>query len=124
MKDRLNDVIISSHNLELTPALKQIVLDKVEKLFEHESHIIRIRVELCFESQASREKAFVAKGHIEIKGKPMICTEQTNDLYKSIDQLVIKLDRMRRRRARRRVLERKHPRDIEIPAQIPKTQMA
>lgn len=124
MNDRTNDIIISGDNLELTEALKSIVLEKVSKLFEHEQHIIRMRIELSAVQDAHREKEFSAKGHIEIKGKPLIVTESSIDLYKSIDLVVEKLDRMLRRRSRLRVLKRKQPHQVDIPAEIPKTQMA
>jgi putative sigma-54 modulation protein len=122
MKDRTNDIIISGHNLDLTPALKKMVIDKVSKLFEHENHIIRIRVELS--TDQTNNNSFHAKGKIEIKGKPLIADAASDDLYKSIDQLENKLDRMLRRRSRLRVLKRKQPHDVEIPADIPKAQSA
>lgn len=122
MKDRTNDIIISGHNLDLTPALKKMVIDKVSKLFDHENHIIRLRVELSTD-QVNRN-GYHAKGKIEIKGKPLIADAASDDLYKSIDQLENKLDRMLRRRSRLRVLKRKQPHDVEIPASIPKAQTA
>ncbi|MEX0330371.1 MAG: ribosome-associated translation inhibitor RaiA [Puniceicoccaceae bacterium] len=122
MKDRTNDIIISGHNLDLTPALKKMVIEKVSKLFDHENHIIRIRVELS--SDQKYGNAYHAKGKIEIKGKPLIADAASEDLYKSIDQLENKLDRMLRRRSRLRVLKRKQPHDVEIPADIPKAQSA
>ena len=122
MKDRTNDIIISGHNLDLTPALKKMVIEKVSKLFEHENHIIRIRVELS--TDQTNSNAFHAKGKIEIKGKPLIADAASEDLYKSIDLLENKLDRMLRRRSRLRVIKRKQPHDVEIPANIPKAQSA
>ncbi|MCD8483376.1 MAG: ribosome-associated translation inhibitor RaiA [Verrucomicrobia bacterium] len=124
MNNRVNDVIISGHNLELTAAIKSIVQEKVAKLFEHEGHIIRLRVEVAYSLNTTREKEFAAKGHIEIKGPPMIATVESEDLYKSIDLLVEKLDRMLRRRSRLRVLKRKHKHEVDIPAMIPKLQTA
>ena len=44
-----HDVIISGLNLDLTGAIKNVVQSKVEKLFEHEDHIIRMRVELEYD---------------------------------------------------------------------------
>lgn len=123
MKDRTNDIIISGPNLDLTDALKNIVIEKVSKLFEHESHIIRIRVELSVE-QPNHAKEFQAKGQIEIKGKTLIANVSSDDLYKSIDLLESKLDRMLRRRSRLRILKRKRPHAVEIPAIIPKAQSA
>lgn len=123
INDRSNDIIISGSNIDLTEALKQIVLEKTSKLFEHENQIIRIRVELSL-SQPNHAKAFVAKGHVEIKGKDLIANVSSEDLYKSIDLLEQKLDRMLRRRSRLRVLKRKQPHSVDIPAVLPKVQHA
>lgn len=123
MKDRINDIIISGHNLDLTAALKNMVIEKVSKLFEHENHIIRIRVELSV-GQSKQINEYMAKGLIEIKGKDLIANVSSEDLYKSIDLLESKLDRMLRRRSRLRVLKRKQPHGVDIPAAIPKAQSA
>lgn len=123
MKDRTNDIIISGHNLDLTEALKKMVIEKVSKLFEHENHIIRIRVELSV-GQLNHGGEYLAKGLIEIKGRDLVANVASDDLYKSIDLLESKLDRMLRRRSRLRVLKRKQPHQVDIPALIPKAQSA
>lgn len=123
MKDRTNDIIISGHNLDLTEALKNMVIEKVSKLFDHENHIIRIRVELSTR-QANHSREHLAKGYVEIKGKDLVANVSSEDLYKSIDLLESKLDRMLRRRSRLRVLKRKQPHEVDIPAVIPKAQSA
>jgi putative sigma-54 modulation protein len=120
MKDRNNDIIISGDNLDLTPAIKTMVIEKVAKLFEHEPQIIRIRVELRQDQQSRGNSDFIAAGIIEIRGKDMVVSVSSDDLYKSIDQLVSKLDRQLRRRSRLRVLKRKQTHEVEIPAMIPK----
>ena len=121
-EDRTNGIIISGHNLDLTEALKSMVNEKVSKLFEHAKNIIRIRVELS--SDQTNDKPYHAKGLIEIRGKDMIANVASEDLYKSIDLLESKLDRMLRRRSRLRILKRKHTHDVEIPAMIPKAHSA
>ena len=116
-----HDLIVSGVHLELTDALKAKVEEKMEKLFAHEGQIIRIRVELEYNAhQHTKQNEFIAKGHIEIHGPPMVASVASNDLYESIDQLTIKLDRMLRRRSRLKRVKRKHPHDVEIPAEIPK----
>lgn len=124
MKENTKDIIISGNNMDLTEALKSTVVDKVSKLFEHEGQIIRMRVELGVEQAAHNEKCFAAKGHIEIRGKDLFANVKDADLYRAIDSLVTKMDRMLRRRSRLRVLKRKHTHEVEIPAHIPKAQMA
>jgi len=107
MSETNEDLIISGVHLELTDALKATVTEKIEKLFRHEHDIIRIRVELEYNAHNSKQKEYIAKGHIEINGPPMVVIEATDDLYKSIDQLVLKLDRMIRRRSRLKKVKRK-----------------
>lgn len=116
-----HDVIISGLNMELTEAIKNMVHEKVEKLFEHEDHIIRMRVELEYDPhQSTHQKEFIAKGQLEVRGNDHFASSATNDLYKSIDQLVSKLDRMLRRRSRLKKVKRKDTHMVDIPADIPK----
>ncbi len=124
MKNNDHELIISGVHLELTQELKDIVHEKIEKLFRHEERILRIRVELEFNSTVTKQNQFIAKGHIEIYSKPMVVSEASDDIYKSIDLVVTKLDRMLRRRSRLKKVKRKHPHEIDIPAEIPKIQSA
>lgn len=124
MNDRTNDIIISGDNLHLTEAMKQMVLEKVSKLFEHEPQIIRIRVEMSQDQKSRGNPDFIAKGLIEIRGNDMVVSVASDDAYKSIDILVNKLDRKLRRRSRLRILKRKQTHGVEIPAVIPKVQQA
>lgn len=102
------NVIISGLHMDLTDALKSIVMEKTERLFKHEESIIRVRVELESNTcSATRQNEFVAKGHVEMHGGPIVMTEASNDLYKSIDRLIDKLDRGLRRRARLQRVKRK-----------------
>jgi len=120
MKESGSDLIISGTNLDLTDSLKRIVGEKMQKLFDHETKIVRIRVDLGHESSKGGEPQFLAKGIIEIRGNDLVASVATDDLYKSIDLLENKLDRMLRRRSRLRVLKRKQTHAVEIPAAIPK----
>jgi putative sigma-54 modulation protein len=116
-----HDVIISGLNMELTEAIKNIVHDKAEKLFGHDDRIIRMRVELEYDPhQATHQKEFIAKGQLEVRGNDHFASADTDDLYKSIDDMVQKLDRMIRRRARLKKVKRKDTHMVDIPANIPK----
>ena len=114
------EVIISGTKIELHDELKQSVHDKVSRLFRHEEHIMRINVELEYDTHPKHEDEYVAKGHIEIRGKPMIVSVCSNDMYKSIDEMVDKLDRMIRRRSRLNRVKRKSIHNVDIPAELPK----
>ncbi len=114
------ELIISGRHLELTEALKNFVKDKTDKLFRHEERIVRIRVELEAEKLQTKETLFRAKGIIEINGPDMVASEASDDMYKSIDLLVNKLDRMIRRRARLKKFKRNRLHTVEIPSSLPK----
>mgnify|MGYP006128347849 FL=1 len=116
-----HDVIVSGIHMDLTPAIKNIVHEKVEKLFKHEENIIRLQIELeyCTRHNSQKER-YMAKGHIEIRRKPIIVSTISDDLYKSIDDLVQKLDRQLRRRSRMRTVRRKETRpDTPLPFDLP-----
>ena len=120
------EVIISGLHMDLTESIKHIVKEKAEKLFAHEDRIIRLRVELEFNENKGKGKKeeFIAKGHIEINGPPMIVSVASNDLYKSIAQMVDKLDRKLRRRSRLNKVKRNQLHGVDIPADLPKVNAA
>ena len=100
-----NPIILSGVHVELTDALKAKVNEQFEKLFAHEPRILRVRVELECEKHASTHRdEFLAKGHIEMKGKTFFVAERMDDLYAAIGSLSQKLDRKLRRANRRRLL--------------------
>jgi|TARA_B110000881_G_scaffold209726_1_gene216305 putative sigma-54 modulation protein len=103
-----NNLILSGIHLDLTDALKNIVQEKIDKLFKHEENIIRARIELEYDARSnSHEKEYIAKGHLELKGSTITISSESDNLYKSIDELINKLDRGLRRRSRLQVVKRK-----------------
>ncbi|MBE6414631.1 MAG: ribosome-associated translation inhibitor RaiA [Verrucomicrobiaceae bacterium] len=102
-----NEIIISGQNMELTESLKASVQSKMAKLFTHDDRIIRLRIELSYKPNKSHHNEFWAKGHIEIQGPDMIITVASDDMYKSIDELIVKLARKIRRRHRLERIKRK-----------------
>ena len=120
MKDRMNDVIISGNNVDLTAGLREHVLAKMERLFSHESSIIRIRVELTYDETRAVAEQHVVRVLMEIKGNDIVITEASEDMYKSVDVIVDKLDRKLRRRSRLERVKRKQTHEVDIPAELPK----
>ena len=102
--------------MELTEALKNMVHEKVGKLLRHEERIDRIRIDL----EKDAKEQFTAKGRIEIQGPDMFASESSDDLYKSIDNMVDKLDRMLRQRSDKEESKQKHPHSVDLGENIPK----
>ena len=120
-----HELIISGIHLELTEALKENVRQKMERLFKHETRIIRLRIELEHSICKDHTGEFIAKGHIVLTGPEIMVRVASDDLYKSTDLLVDKLDRKLRRRSRLMKVKRRHPHEIEIPtALLPKISVA
>ena len=116
-----HEVIVSGIHLELTPAMKSFVQEKVERLFRHEERIVRIRVELECDSKQIPSERFTAKGHIEISGPDMNASVNADDCYKSVDLLVDKLDGLLRRRSGQFKDKRNHPQSVDLnQVQLPK----
>ena len=108
-----HEIIVSGIHLDLTPALKTYVREKVERLFRHEERIVRLRVELECDSKQAVSHRFTAKAHIQIHGPDINAHESADDCYKAVDFLVDKMDRMLRRRSTELKEKRKHPHSIE-----------
>ena len=96
-----NNLILSGLHFDLKDGHKSLVSEKMEKIFKHEEKIIRARVELEHDSKSSSHKdEFIAKGHLELKGTTITISTASDNINKSIDDLIEKLDRGLRRRSR------------------------
>jgi len=111
-----NNLILSGIHLTLKDSHKEIVSSKMEKLFKHEEKIIRARIELERSAKSSsHENEFVAKGHLELKGGSITISSASDNIYKSIDDLIEKLDRGLRRRSRLKKVKRKQSSLQDLP---------
>lgn len=113
-------VIISGANMDLTEAIKGLIHEKSEKLFKHNHDIIRLNVHVGPDIKKNAKETFTAKAHLEVNGPDIHASETTEDLYKSIDGMMQKLDRQLREKHEAEVAKRKHPHAVEIPSEIPK----
>lgn len=109
-----HEVIVTGIHLELTPSLKAYVKEKMERLFRHETHIVRIRVELECDRKHDVQHKFVAKGHLELRGPNVNGSAESEEMHKSIDLLVDVLDQGLRKRHGYQKDKRNHPRNVEF----------
>ena len=111
-----NNLILSGLHFELKDGHKSLVSEKMEKIFKHEEKIIRARVELEHDSKSSSHTdEYIAKGHLELKGTTITISTASDNINKSIDDLVEKLDRGLRRRSRLRRVKRKQGSLNDLP---------
>ncbi|MDQ5877413.1 MAG: putative sigma-54 modulation protein [Pseudomonadota bacterium] len=79
---------ISGHHLEVTPAIREYVTAKLERVTRHFDHVIDVNVILTVEKL--KQKAEVT---LHVPGKDIFVEADDGDLYAAIDNLVDKLDR-------------------------------
>ncbi|MBU2874802.1 ribosome hibernation promoting factor [Marinobacter salexigens] len=79
---------ISGHHVELTPALKDYVAEKLERLERHFDHISNCQVTL--EVDKVRQ---IADATLHVVGGEIHAKAESEDMYAAIDGLVDKLDR-------------------------------
>ena len=84
---------ISGHHLEVTPAIREHVLNKLERIKRHFDQVIDISVILTIDKLTEKEKRQKAEINLRVKGKDLHAESIAHDLYAAIDLLIDKLDR-------------------------------
>ncbi|MEW6291686.1 MAG: ribosome-associated translation inhibitor RaiA [Pseudomonadota bacterium] len=79
---------ITGHHIEVTPALRDYVSGKVEKVIRHFDHVTSVHVILSVEKLVQK-----AEITLHLKGKDIYADSSDTDLYAAIDLLIDKLDR-------------------------------
>jgi putative sigma-54 modulation protein len=83
---------ITGHHVDVTPALRAYVTEKMQRLIRHFDQVSSINVILNVEKLQQQAEATVNAG-----GRTIFATDTAMDMYASIDGLVDKLDRQVRR---------------------------
>lgn len=91
--EMLVNLTISGHHLEVTPALRDYVASKLDRITRHFDQVMDIRVLLTVEKQKEKERRQRAECLIHVKGNDLFAESSHADLYAALDDLVDKLDR-------------------------------
>lgn len=87
------NLTISGHHIELTPAIREYVHAKLERIRRHFDHVIDAAVILTVDKLAEKDKRQRAEITLRMRGKDVHVESIAQDLYAAIDALVDKLDR-------------------------------
>lgn len=79
---------ITGHHIEVTPAIRDYVTGKLDRVLRHFDQVTSSHVILSVEKL--QQKAEVT---LHVKGKDIFVENSHEDLYAAIDQLMDKLDR-------------------------------
>ncbi|HEX4886137.1 MAG TPA: ribosome-associated translation inhibitor RaiA [Casimicrobiaceae bacterium] len=83
------NLMLTGHQLDITPAIRAYVVDKLERIIRHFDHVIDVTVVLSVDKLQHR-----AEANVHVRGKDLHAEAIEEDMYASIDVLVDKLDRM------------------------------
>ena len=87
------NLTISGHHLDVTPALREYVISKLDRITRHFDQVVDITVLLSVEKLSEKERRQKAEVTLHVKGKDLFAECASEDLYAAIDQLMDKLDR-------------------------------
>ncbi|MDO4636047.1 MAG: ribosome-associated translation inhibitor RaiA [Lautropia sp.] len=79
---------ISGHHLEVTPALRDYVTSKLDRIRHHFDQVIDVSVILSVDKSVQR-----AEMKLLVAGKELFAEATHTDLYAAIDTLIDRLDR-------------------------------
>jgi putative sigma-54 modulation protein len=92
IKETDMQINITGHHIEVTPALKAYVTDKLRRIHRHFDHVISTDVILRVENHHKQAEAKVVAA-----GKSLFAQESGDDMYAAIDGLIDKIDKQVRR---------------------------
>ncbi len=87
------NLTISGHHLEVTPALREYVRTKLDRVTRHFDQVVDVNVLLTVEKLKEKERRQRAEVTLRVKGRDIFVEQSHEDLYAAIDQLMDKLDR-------------------------------
>jgi len=79
---------LTGHHVDITPALNDYVISKLERLERHFDQVTNVHVILSVEKL--RQKA---EATINVTGNQLFADAENEDMYAAIDALIDKLDR-------------------------------
>lgn len=87
------NVLITGHHIDLTPAIREYVETKLDRVVSHFDQVIDVAVILGVEAPAEKEKRQRAEANLRIKGDVIHAESYAENLYAAIDMMVDKLER-------------------------------
>ena len=79
---------LSGHHLEITPAIREYVVSKLERISRHFDHVIDVNVIMSVDKLNQKVEA-----NVHLRGKDIHVESIEEDMYAAIDALIDKLDR-------------------------------
>lgn len=82
------NLAISGHHVAVTPALRQYVTAKLERIRRHFDQVVDVNVIISVDKLVQK-----AEINVHVRGRDLFAECSGSDLYAAIDELIDKLDR-------------------------------
>ena len=79
---------LTGHQLQITPAIREYVATKLQRVTNHFDYVIDVNVIMSVEKLLQKVEA-----NVHVRGRDIFCESADADMYAAIDRLVDKLDR-------------------------------
>ncbi len=87
------NLTISGHHVDVTPALRNYVTSKLDRITRHFDQVVDVKVLLTVENLKEKQSRQRAECNVHVKGSDMFAESSHADMYAAVDELVDKLDR-------------------------------
>jgi putative sigma-54 modulation protein len=92
------NLILSTHNVTMTKAIEDHVIDRIQKLAHLDPYAINARVTLEHDHTRAPERKFSCSIGLSLRGPDMFAEDVENDLYAAIDVVAKKIEQQIRKR--------------------------
>lgn len=87
------NLTISGNHLDVTPALRDYAITKLDRATNHFDHVVDMMVLLSIENQAEKDRRQKAECRLNVKGKQLFAKSLSDDMYAALDELADKVAR-------------------------------
>ena len=95
-------LILSTHNVTLTKAIEDHILERLDKLEHFDRFAINARVTLEHDHTRAPERQFSCSLRLGVRGPDLFAEDREADLYAAIDLVVKKIEQQIRKRHNKR----------------------
>lgn len=100
-------LVLSTHNLTLTKAIEDHLVNRIEKLDHLDRRAVDARVTLELDHKRAPERQFICSMRLAVPGPDLFAEDAETDLYAAIDLVTKKIEQQIRKR-RSKYIARKH----------------
>ena len=87
------NIKILGHHVEITPAMRSHLEDKLKKISAHFDQVQNLTVTLSINNEKEKDLRNHAEITLHLKGKDLFAESHNGDMYHAMDLVVDKLDR-------------------------------